>query len=43
MVQGRSTKIVSMVKWIRTSSSTIKNSLSDDKFPDNTILQVIVA
>ena len=28
MAQGRSTKIISMTKWIRTSRLTIKNSLS---------------
>ena len=26
--QGRSTKIISMIKWIRTSRLSIKNSLS---------------
>ena len=28
MVQGRPTKIISMIKWIRTSRLSIKNSLS---------------
>ena len=28
MVQGRSTKIISMIRWIRTSRLTIQNSLS---------------
>ena len=28
MAQGRSTKIISMIKWIRTSRLSIKNSLS---------------
>ena len=28
MAQGRSTKIISMIKWIRTSRCSIKNSLS---------------
>ena len=28
MVQGRSNKIISMIKWLRTSRSLIKNSLS---------------
>jgi len=28
MTQGRSTKIISMCKWIRTSGLLIKNSLS---------------
>ena len=28
MAQGRSTKIISMIKWIRTSSLSMKNSLS---------------
>ena len=28
MAQGRSTKIISMIKWIRTSRLTIKTSLS---------------
>ena len=28
MAQGRSTKIISIVKWIRTSRLSIKNSLS---------------
>ena len=27
--QGRSTKIISMIKWIRTSKLSIKNSLSE--------------
>ena len=30
MVQGRSTKIISMIKWIRTSRLSIKISLSVD-------------
>ena len=29
MAQGRSTKIMSMIKWIRTGRSSIKNSLSN--------------
>ena len=29
MAQGRSTKIISMIKWIRTSRLSIKNSLSE--------------
>jgi len=29
MAQGRSTKIISMIKWIRTSRLSIKSSLSD--------------
>ena len=28
MARGRSTKIISMIKWIRTSRLSIKNSLS---------------
>ena len=28
MAQGRSTKIISMIKWIRTNRLSIKNSLS---------------
>jgi len=28
MAQGRSTKIISMIQWIRTSRLSIKNSLS---------------
>ena len=32
MAQGRSTKIISMIKWIRTSRLSIKNSLSPDRF-----------
>jgi len=28
MAQGRSTKIISMIKWIRTSRLSIKNPLS---------------
>ena len=28
MAQGRSTKIITMIKWIRTSRLSIKNSLS---------------
>ena len=28
MAQGRSTKIISMIRWIRTSRLSIKNSLS---------------
>jgi len=28
MVHGRSTKIISMIKWIRTSRLSVKNSLS---------------
>ena len=28
MVQGRSTKFISMIKWIRTSRLAIENSLS---------------
>jgi len=28
MTQGRSTKIISMIKWIRTSRLSIQNSLS---------------
>jgi len=28
MAQGRSTKIISMIKWIRTSRLSVKNSLS---------------
>jgi len=28
MAQGRSTKIISMIEWIRTSRLSIKNSLS---------------
>ena len=28
MAQGRSTKIISMIKWIQTSKLSIKNSLS---------------
>ena len=28
MVQGRSTKIISMIKWIRISKLSLKNSLS---------------
>ena len=28
MAQGRSTRIISMMKWIRTSRLSIKNSLS---------------
>ena len=31
MAQGRSTKIISMIKWIRTSRLSIKNSLSVDR------------
>ena len=31
MAQSRSTKIISMVKWIRTSRLSIKNSLSHSK------------
>ena len=30
MAQGRSSKTISMVKWIRTSRLTLKNSLSLD-------------
>ena len=33
MAQGRSTKIISMIKWIRTSRLSIKNSLSADNVP----------
>jgi len=33
MAQGRSTKIVSMIKWIRTSRLSIKNSLSETQVP----------
>ena len=29
MAQGRSTKIITMIKWIRTSRLSIKNSLSN--------------
>ena len=29
MAQGRSTKIITMVKWIRTSRLSIKNFLSE--------------
>ena len=29
MAQGRSTKIILMIKWIRTSRLSIKNSLSE--------------
>ena len=29
MAQGRSTKTISMIKWIRTSRLSIKNSLPD--------------
>jgi len=36
--QGRSTKIISMIKWIRTSRLSIKNSLSGvGKQPDSDI------
>ena len=28
MARGRSTKMISMIKWIRTSGSSMKNSLS---------------
>ena len=28
MAQGRSTKIISMIKWLRTGRSLMKNSLS---------------
>ena len=33
MAQGRSTKIITMIKWIRTSRLSIKNSLSAPKLP----------
>ena len=28
MAQGRSTKVISMIKWVRTSRLSVKNSLS---------------
>ena len=33
MAQGRSTKIISMIKWIRTSRLSINNSLSRQALP----------
>ena len=36
MVQGRSTKIISIIKWIRTSRLSIKNSLSYEPSPKTT-------
>ena len=32
MAQGRSTNIISMIRWIRTSTSSIQNSLSGRRF-----------
>ena len=34
MAQGRSTEIISMIKWIRTRRLSIKNSLSDHVLRD---------
>ena len=33
MAQGRSTKIISIIKWIRTSRLSIKDSLSQEDAP----------
>ena len=43
MAQGRSTKIISMIKWIRTSRLSIKNSLSLGVAPGSVrVLQINV-
>ena len=34
MAQGRSTKIISMIKWIRIGRLSIKSSLSESPFPN---------
>ena len=31
MAQGRSTKVISMIKWVRTSTLSLKKSLSPDQ------------
>jgi len=39
MAQGRSSKIISMVQWIRTSRLSIKNSLSGQRFRDGIVFK----
>jgi len=43
MAQGRSTKIVSMIKWIRTSRLTIKNFLSDAAGVQGFLVKMVVS
>ena len=42
MAQGRSTQIISMIKWIRTSRLSTKNSLSIEEVPGRELLETVL-